>query len=1016
MKVQFLTVGGRVALLLQLRGVMILATGLSVLDGSIRDSPGVVSYTLVLWAIGKLSTYLSMSAPNCANGITALKNVQDFLLAPELVPGLTFKSDVEEDNAVELQEASFAWHDNAVSATESETSDSDSTDVVEKSFHLKPLTLSLESHELIAIVGPVGSGKSSIAAALTGEMLHNSGSVKIRDAQIAYHSQTSWIQNATVRDNITFGLPYDPQRYQRIIHACALNEDIDDGFPAGDATELGERGINISGGQKARIQLARTLYRGLKTVILDDPLSAVDAHTSSHIFENVIAGPNALLDQCCRILITHQLHFLSRCDRVLWMVDGCVRASGTLEYLLEHEPEFVSFSEDKLQSEMPALSIDEGYTPSESVATKVEQIVNLEDEKRKTLTSKRQLFEKQIRDRLMVEEERGVKPIPFSLYWWYSGLTPRWTLPALAVLLLASQAANVVLPLSIAWWTSRRWNLNDLQYAMITTGLMTSHLVTWSVFYVAIVCCLIIASRGASKIALKRVLYSPMSFFDTTPAGRIINRFTLVRSFQAFSLIQGSMTDIYKDGNYMDTQLASHGWIFLLSVAALLSIVIIIIYYAPISAGVFIPWVLITICVIYMFRSTPLEIKRLEVLRASNYISRLSEGVNGRQAIVSCGRVDDFSLLLRDVVDQLNGIHFMSFATRSWMMIMQDILTSIIFAVVGLLVLAKRHELQPGIGMLVVSFCTEMTDYIKMIITSGADIQRGMNGVERIEEYTRLESEGMRLLPNFDKKHADWPALGGIVLENASLRYRPNLPLALHNLNLVIAPGEKVAVVGRTGAGKSSLLALLLRTVELAEGKTSIDGVDIRTIGLVDLRKRISVIPQDPTLFRGTLKFNLDPSGRISEETMATALHDVGLIDPTKAERTRLTLTSPVESEGKNFSTGDRQLIALARALVRDNRIIIIDEATSNVDPRTDSHVQRTINEHPRMRNKTIVTIAHRIGTVVGYDKVVVMDQGTIVEMGKPRDLWRQGGSWRMLCDRARISSDLFAETGSDEI
>ena len=281
-----------------------------------------------------------------------------------------------------------------------------------------------------------------------------------------------------------------------------------------------------------------------------------------------------------------------------------------------------------------------------------------------------------------------------------------------------------------------------------------------------------------------------------------------------------------------------------------------------------------------------------------------------------------------------------------------------------------------------------------------------MNGVERVTEYAHLPAEGMRRLSNFEKIHKDWPQSGELVIANASMRYRPRLPLALHNLNLTIPSGEKIGIVGRTGAGKSSILAILLRTVELAEGTITISGVNTRSIGLHDLRRRISVIPQDPTLFQGTLRFNLDPEGTVPDETLLAALKDVALISETDGSRQRLTLDSPVATEGKNFSSGDRQLIALARALVRDNKVIIIDEATSSVDPRTDHQIQRTIREHRGMRDKTIIAIAHRIKTIVEYDKVCVMEKGAVVEFGRPGELFRMGGRFRALCEKSHIKEE----------
>lgn len=420
--------------------------------------------------------------------------------------------------------------------------------------------------------------------------------------------------------------------------------------------------------------------------------------------------------------------------------------------------------------------------------------------------------------------------------------------------------------------------------------------------------------------------------------------------------------------------------------------------------------------IIHLYRSTPLEIKRLEVLRTSIYVSKLSEGINGRQAITTCDRVQDFVIGLRRIVDESNSIHFASFAARAWMVVRQDIFACILTIVVGILVLAKRYEIHPGIGIYLIAFCSEITVYLQITIHSLSELQRGMNGVERLTEYAHLPSEGTRVVEGFRDKHPTWPERGQIAITGASMRYRPELPLALNNLTLSIKAGEKVGIVGRTGAGKSSVLAMLLRTVELAKGRVTIDGIDTRSIGIHELRRQISVIPQDPTLFQGTLRFNLNPTGNISDNILTSALQDVALIttagsaesmhsQPQAHSRSRrdISLDSLVQTEGANFCSGDRQLIALARALVRASQIILIDEATSNVDPRSDAQIQHTLRHHPSMRCKTVIAIAHRVRTVLAYDRIVVMDKGAVVELGAPQELWRRGGRWRALCDKSRV-------------
>ena len=685
MRMQLTSVSTWISTFAQQRGSVLLAVGLYTLYGSVQTPSIIIPYALALWFMGYHSIELARAAPVFANALSSVHNIEDFLFAEEQIPGSTFEVQPFSANAVEMNDACFEWIVQNPTNERGEITEDMNT---KGAFQLQPLTLSIKVGELVAIVGPVGCGKSSVAAALTGEMSHQKGTVRLRDSIISYHSQTPWIQNSTVRDNIVFGMPWDEKKYRRIVSACALTRDINEEFPAGDHTELGERGITISGGQKARIQLARTLYRGLNTVILDDPLSAVDAHTSTHIFDNVIVDVE--LQGCTRILITHQLHILSRCDRVVWMDDGRIRAVDTFETLMDNEPDFAHFVGDTMQhaeEEEEDLGDDsfENLTSikdeADASALKITETISH--------AKKQQQQEREKRDQLIEEEERAVKAIPFSLYWDYFKYSPRWVLPFLIFFLIASQVANMMFILQLAYWTSDRWHLGNLSYAMICLGVGSAHISTWATYYVGLIDYMIYASQGLSMKALESVLHSPMSFFDTTPVGRIINRFSL-------------------DLNFMDTTLAAFSWQCSLCSTAVLSILVLVIYYLPIAAALFVPWIAIAWFILYLYRSTPLEIKRLEVLRTSIYVAKISEGIHGRQAITSCGREKNFGDALRAVVDELNSIHFMSFAARAWMTIRQDALSCFLQTLIGILVLRKRYVITPGVNLFLFAVGTEV--------------------------------------------------------------------------------------------------------------------------------------------------------------------------------------------------------------------------------------------------------------------------------------------------------------------
>lgn len=451
---------------------------------------------------------MTQNAPTVFSAIASFQNIQDFLLAEEREPGSTFVSTESPNNAIELYNARFTWNSEQNVAQEESALGADRN----SQFTLQPITLSVKRSELIAIVGSVGAGKSSLVSGLVGEMQHVGGRVgfSLDNGLVSYSAQVPWIQNATVQENIVFGQPFDPVRYKNILRACALDYDLQSPkFIHGDMTELGERGITVSGGQKARIQLARTIYRGAPVVILDDPLSAVDAHTASHLFEHVVLGE---LHGTCRLLITHQLQVLNRCDRVVWMQAGRIRAVDTYAALMAKEPEFASFvgQADKYSSD-----VDETPKTTTSPSSELE-------------TTEEGPSDGQERTRLMKDEEKEIKPVPWHLYKLLLRISASWSyLILIFPLLVVSQIVNMGVTMTVAVWSAGLYNLSDLTYAMIMFGCIFGHHITWVTFYVALQRVCIRTSRTVAHEAFDRVLHAPLSFFDTTPLGRIINRFTL---------------------------------------------------------------------------------------------------------------------------------------------------------------------------------------------------------------------------------------------------------------------------------------------------------------------------------------------------------------------------------------------------------------------------------------------------------------------------------------------------------
>lgn len=451
-----------------------------------------------------------------------------------------------------------------------------------------------------------------------------------------------------------------------------------------------------------------------------------------------------------------------------------------------------------------------------------------------------------------------------------------------------------------------------------------------------------------------------------------------------------------------------------MGITFLVSLIVPIIVYVPLSGVLFVPWCLSVFILVWFYGDSPLGVRRLEALRKSDFFAHLSEGLAGRTALVTCDRQKDFEQSLHATIDELNSIHFMGFGADGWIMHCTSLISAFFTWLVGILVVRQRYSLSPALGMLMLILSPLLSQVAQMVLQSWSTFQRGMNAVERVNKYrVGLAQEGALTVPG--AVPSSWPSRGGIEIHDAHMRYRPDTPLVLRGVTMNVLPGEKVGIVGRTGAGKSSLLTMLLRMVNLESGTIKIDGIDIAKIGLHDLRSKLAVIPQDPTLFVDDVRVNLDPAGEKSDEELEAALRAVSLISDDSEndsdevldgvsdnDKLHLALDSTVESGGANFSAGARQLMALARALVRDAKIIVLDEATADVDPLTDERIQNTLRTH--FGDRTILAIAHRIRTVIRYDKVCVMDAGRVVEFGTPSDLWGdKAGVFRSMCDASGI-------------
>ncbi|KAI6710055.1 ABC transporter [Diplocarpon mali] len=834
-------------------------------------------------------------------------------------------------------------------------------------FKLQNMNFKIGRNELVAVIGGVGSGKSSLLAALAGDMrmINREKSEMIIGASRAFCPQYAWIQNATVRENILFGKKMSRDWYQKVIRACALEPDLEM-LPQGDQTEIGERGITVSGGQKQRLNIARAIYFDADLILMDDPLSAVDAHVGRHIFDNAILG---LLKDKARVLATHQLWVLNRCDRIIWMDDGRIQAVDTFDNLMRDHAGF--------QLLMESTAVEERHAEEKNVnEDEAESAKKLQKKKRKGAT-------------LMQAEERAIKSVPWSVYIDYIRAGNWINAPLVLISLLASQGANIATSLWLSWWTSDKFGYSKGVYIGTYAALGFAQALMMFLFSIFLTFMSTDASKTMLNRAITRALRAPMSFFDTTPLGRITNRFS-------------------RDVDVMDNNLSDAMRMYLLTMAMILSVFGLIIAYFHYFAIALGPLFLMFVFSAGYYRASAREMKRFESVLRSNVFAKFSEGLSGTACIRAYGVKDKFVVNLRDAIDEMNSAYYLTFANQRWLSTRLDVIGNLLVFITGLLVVTSRFNVSPSIAGLVLSYILAIVQMIQFTVRQLAEVENGMNATERLHYYgTQLEEEAP--LHTIEVRKS-WPESGEIIFNDVQMRYRENLPLVLQGLTMHVRGGERIGVVGRTGAGKSSIMSTLFRLVELSGGSITIDGLDISTIGLQDLRSRLAIIPQDPTLFKGTIRSNLDPFNEHTDLELWSALRQSDLVSEEASlddkSPGRIHLDGIVEDEGLNFSLGQRQLMALARALVRGSQIIVCDEATSSVDMETDEKIQRTIAAG--FRGKTLLCIAHRLRTIINYDRICVMDQGTIAELDEPYRLYEKGGIFRGMCDRSGIRKEDF--------
>lgn len=951
----------------------------------------------------------------------SLDRISDFLEEDETskYEQLGEKRD-ENSPLVGFQNASFAWNS---------TSETD--------FKLRDLDITFAPGKLNVVIGPTGSGKTSLLMALLGEMELLSGKVFLPGIiprndliidpntglteSVAYCSQSAWLLNDTIRNNITFSAPFNQERYDRVVEMCGLSRDLQI-LAAGDQTEIGEKGIALSGGQKQRVSLARALYSNSRHVLLDDCLSAVDSHTALWIYENCVAGP-LMANRTC-ILVSHNVALtVSKAEWVVVMENGRVKVQGVPEDLLSSgdlgDDDLVKSSviSSRTQSTTNLKSLEsknaDMKAKAAAVEAKLQDLTNNENDDEAIKTD----------GKLVEEESKSEGVVGYDVYAGYVKEFGGW--PTWMLILFVFTAAQLMY-ITQSWWL-KKWSqegravvssmmevagLNDSSNSILKTtagnlgmvfGVFTStyakingaaetmrakhgtmYYIIWygvlGVTYVSMATMRTFVSlfsglRASNRIfkrVVTRILRARLRFFDKTPLGRIMNRFS-------------------KDIESVDQELTPFAEGTFTCIVACFSTLCLITVITPgfLFFAVIISYFYYLVGSFYIALSR--ELKRYDSITKSPIHQHFSESLTGVATIRAYGVESRFMKQNLAAIDNNNRPFFYMWVANRWLALRIDTVGCCVMLFAGVFVLLSIGKIDAGLAGLSLSFAISFSEDALWIVRLYANVEMNMNSVERLQEFLSVDQEPPAEVPE-TKPRESWPENGVIDFDDVSLRYAPHLPRVIRNVSFHVDKCNKIGVVGRTGAGKSTIITAFFRFLDPETGSIKIDGVDICKIGLRDLRQAITIIPQDPTLFTGTVRSNLDPFHEYTDEEIYAALVRVNLIsreemngarnDTNENKNKFLDLDSPVSEGGNNMSQGQRQLTCLARSLLKSPKVILLDEATASIDYQSDAMIQNTIREE--FAGSTILTIAHRLRSIIDYDKILVMDAGKVVEYDDP--------------------------------
>ncbi|CAI0374047.1 unnamed protein product [Linum tenue] len=841
------------------------------------------------------------------------------------------------DIAIEIVEGSFSWDSSSPNPPT-----------------LRDVNLKVCRGMKVAVCGAVGSGKSSLLSCILGEVPKMSGLVELCGTK-AYVDQSPWIQSGKIKDNILFGQEMDKDKYDRVLEACALKNDLKI-FSFGDQTEIGERGVNLSEGQKQRIQIARALYQDADIYLLDDPFSAEDAHTGSHLLKEVLLGH---LSSKTVVYVTHQVEFLFAADLILIMKDGRITQSGKYSEICQSSG--TDFGEIFGAHKVALSAIDSKHleTAVGSTSKEIGETSNSNQAEHRNgggITDQGQLVKK---------EERGVGRVWFSLYWKYLSTASAGAIAVAAELVFQLlQYGNKKL---LAWASGVSSEQEEpiyrvlklfTVYVVLTIAGLACQVARTTVLAVT-------AYETATRLFNKMhlcIFSAPMAFLDSTPTGRILGRASTDQS----DVDQKILGQIHT---------AASSIIQLLITIAVMSQVAWQVYL------VMIPYIAIGFCFQQYYISAARQLSRLVGVCRAPVIQHFADTVSGRITIRSFDQQPRFKETAMRVTDVYSRCKFHNAATTEWLRVRLDLLSSIICAVSSLFIIYSSPKTDPSVTVIALTYATNIY-FLQAWLWDISDVENRIVSVERILQYTSIPRENS---PEVEAKQPDpsWPSQGQVEISSLQVRYAESLPLVLRGLTCTFDGGKKTGIVGRTGSGKSTLIQTLFRIVDPTVGQIMIDGVDISTIGSRYLRSRLSIIPQDPTMFEGTVRSNLDPLGQYPDEQIWEALDKCQLGDEVRKKEKKL--DSAVTENGENWSMGQRQLVCLGRVMLKKSKVLVLDEATASVDTATDNLIQQTLRQH--FFDCTVITIAHRITSVLDSDMVLLLSHGLIEEYDTPARL-----------------------------